>query len=111
MIGESLTEELKSAGVNLISNCGVRDHVTGNDIIITSLLQVQSISKEGESMTVQLCGDTILTGVDCVLYAIGRAPNTTDLGLDVAVCVLLYFSNLSPLFLGSQSQSNWSYCS
>lgn len=67
MIGESLTEELKSAGVNLINNCGV-----------------QSISKEGESMTVQLCGDTTLTGVDCVLYAIGRTPNTTDLGLDVA---------------------------
>lgn len=114
MIGESLTEELKSAGVNLINNCGVRDHVTGSDIIITSL-QVQSISKEGESMTVQLCGDTTLTGVDCVLYAIGRTPNTTDLGLDVAVCVniniLLYFNNLCPLFLGSQSQCNWSYCS
>ena len=91
MIGESLTEELKSAGVNLISNCGVRDHVTGSDFIITSL-QVQSITKEGETMTVQLCGDTILTGVNCVLYAIGRVPNTSDLGLDIAVRVnILYF--------------------
>ena len=111
MIGESLTEELKSAGVNLISNCGVRDHVTGSDIIITSLLQVKNITKEGETMTVQLCGDNSLTGVDCVLYAIGRTPNTSDLGLDIAVCVNISNNNLPPLSLGSESQCDWSYCS
>jgi len=39
-------------------------------------------------MTVHLgcpSGDNKITGVDCVLYAIGREPNTSDLGLDIAV--------------------------
>ncbi|XP_065887684.1 glutathione reductase, mitochondrial-like [Dysidea avara] len=70
MIGEALTEELKSSGVNLISDCGVRE-----------------ITKEGETMTVHLgCsgGDNKIAGVDCVLYAIGREPNTSNIGLDVA---------------------------
>lgn len=70
MIGETLTEELKSSGVNLISNCAVK-----------------KITKEGETMTVHLgceSGENNLTGVDCVLYAIGRSPNTSDLGLDIA---------------------------
>jgi len=38
MIGESLTEEMKSAGVNLISNCGVSGScdydVIANDITL-----------------------------------------------------------------------------
>lgn len=66
------------------------------DIIITSL-QVKKITKEGETMTVHLnCpnGDSTLSGVDCVLYAIGRAPNTSDLGLDIAVRVNLRFTYL-----------------
>ena len=61
------------------------------DIIITSL-QVKKITKEGETMIVHLScpnGDSTLTGVDCVLYAIGRAPNTSDLDLDIAVRVNL----------------------
>ena len=39
-------------------------------------------------MTVHLgCsgGDNKIAGVDCVLYAIGREPNTSNIGLDVAV--------------------------
>jgi len=50
---------------------------------------MREISKEGETMTVHLgCpgGDNKITDVDCVLYAIGREPNTTDIGLDIAVC-------------------------
>lgn len=46
-------------------------------------------------MTVHLAcpsGDSTLAGVDCVLYAIGRAPNTNDLGLDVAVCIISLLS-------------------
>lgn len=90
MIAETLTEELRSSGVNLISNCGVClsiNHVICDIIIIS--LQVKKITKEGETMTVHLScpsGNNTLTGVDCVLYAIGRAPNTSDLGLDIAVC-------------------------
>lgn len=58
-------------------------------------LQVKNITKEGETMTVHLncpCGDKTITGVDCVLYAIGRAPNTSNLDLDIAVCISLYLS-------------------
>lgn len=56
--------------------------------------QVKKITKEGGTMTVHLgceSGENNLTGVDCVLYAIGRSPNTSDLGLDIAVC-------MNPLF-------------
>jgi len=66
------------------------DHVTDCDIIITATLQIKNISKDGETITVQLgcpCGDRTLTGVDCLLYAIGRDPNTTDLGLEIPVCL------------------------
>lgn len=74
----------------------INESCDADDIMITSL-QVKKITKEGETMTVQLTcpgGDNILTGVDCVLYAIGRAPNTSDLGLDIPVCVksLISFS-------------------
>ena len=64
--------------------------------IITSL-QLKNISKDGETITVQLgcpCGDKTLTGVDCLLYAIGRDPNTSDLGLEIPVC-LDNFNNTS----------------
>ena len=33
MIGEALTEELKSSGINLISNCGVSD-LSYDDMVI-----------------------------------------------------------------------------
>jgi len=44
-------------------------------------------------MTVHLgcpSGDNKIAGVDCVLYAIGRGPNTSDLGLDIAVSDSIY---------------------
>ena len=82
------------------------DHVTWNDIVIT-LLQVKKITKEGEAMTVHLscpCGDDTITGVDCVLYAIGRAPNTSNLGLETVVCTVpvLLNQNIKPASLGSK---------
>jgi len=54
-------------------------------------------------MTVHLgcpCGDKTVTGVDCILYAIGRAPNTSNLGLEICVCVnlVLLCSELKPIF-------------
>lgn len=61
-------------------------------LLMTSSLQVQKITKEGETMTVHLgcsCGDKTITGVDCVLYAIGRYPNTSNLSLETCVCVNL----------------------
>jgi len=60
-------------------------------------------------MTVHLgcpSGDNKIVDVDCVLYAIGRGPNTSDLGLDIAVSdnscdrtCMTCFCNLCQLFM------------
>jgi glutathione reductase (NADPH) len=70
MIGENLAAEMKAAGINIIVNSGgisevLKDSTTGN-------------------LTIKTPGAGDHTGFDCLLWAVGRAPSTKSLGLDVA---------------------------
>jgi len=69
MITTKVTESVEHMGINLVKNSQVTeviyDQATGTKTIVTDK-------------------DQEFTGVDCLLWAIGRAPNTADLGLDVA---------------------------
>jgi len=69
MITTKVTESLEHMGINLVKNSQVTeviyDQATGTKTIVTDR-------------------DQEFTGVDCLLWAVGRTPNTADLGLDVA---------------------------
>jgi len=43
--------------------------------------RVTALEKTGAGIEVRLDNDEVIAGVDCVLWAIGRAPNTEELGL------------------------------
>ncbi|MEX2248885.1 MAG: glutathione-disulfide reductase, partial [Parvibaculum sp.] len=61
-----LAEEMRKKGVDLRMNCDI----------------VEIARKDGELRLKLTDGDLIKT--DCVMYATGRNPNTTDLGLEAA---------------------------
>ncbi len=65
LLREVLLEELTASGVNIVSR-----------------FVPKSVKREGECLT--LCGDDDQTahGFDCLLWAIGRTPNTQGFGLD-----------------------------
>jgi len=65
MISEAVTEEVTHGGVN------IKKGVT-----------VKSVEKSSEGIVVTLNNDEVLPPADCLLWAIGRAPNTDGLGCD-----------------------------
>jgi glutathione reductase (NADPH) len=67
LIREHLADELRRAGVDL------RIHST-----------VKRVTEEGGSKTLHLADGTTLSGVDTLLWAIGREPAVAGLGLDHA---------------------------
>jgi len=63
---ETLFSEMKSAGVNIVTNSLVKEIV---------------LEKDGKK-SVHLVNGKVLEGFDCVLVAIGRQPNVEGLNLD-----------------------------
>lgn len=64
MISESLTESMKASGVTIEANT-----------------QVKALQKTGDTITV-ITEEGPLTGFDTVIWAIGRTPQTDNLGLE-----------------------------
>lgn len=62
MISEGVTEAVEASGIQILRNC-----------------QVKRVEKSGEQLTVTLDNETVLTGLDCLLWAVGRTPNTDRL--------------------------------
>lgn len=68
MLRETLMEEMLGAGINLLSS-----------------MQIERVEKlAGGSLTLHCSGGHILTGFDCLIWAVGRAPNVADLNLAAA---------------------------
>ncbi len=68
MLRETLMEEMIEAGVNIMPR-----------------VNVERIEKRDDgSLTIHCASGVILAGFDALIYAIGRAPNTTPLNLDAA---------------------------
>ena len=68
MLRESLMEEMINDGVNILPNISINE--------------VERDAKGQLSLHAQ--GGHELTGFDCLIWAIGRAPNTADLNLEAA---------------------------
>ncbi len=68
MLREVLMEEMVNDGVNILPNISINEVVKGDDGLLTLHAQ----------------GGHELTGFDCLIWAIGRAPNTMDLQLENA---------------------------
>ncbi len=78
MIRESLLEELQSNGVNVLSS-----------------MQAQRVTRESDgSLTLVTNREHQITGVDCLIWAIGRAPNTRNLNLDATGITLDTLGNI-----------------
>ncbi len=68
MLRETLMEEMVNAGVNIMPN-----------------INIDRVEKaEDGTLTLHCQEGHVLTGFDCLIWAIGRAPNTADLDLDAA---------------------------
>jgi glutathione reductase (NADPH) len=68
MLRETLMEEMVNHGVNIMPS-----------------INVERVEKRADgTLTLHCQGGHELTGFDCVLWAIGRAPNTADLNLEAA---------------------------
>ncbi|MGD8999756.1 MAG: glutathione-disulfide reductase [Granulosicoccaceae bacterium] len=68
MLRETLMEEMVEAGVNLLSS-----------------MQIERVEKTADgSLTLHCAGGHSISGFDCLLWAIGRAPNIAGLNLDAA---------------------------
>ena len=66
MISQSLTEELGHTGVN-----------------VRKRTEVQQVIKSGDTLRIET-NNGVMEDVDCLLWAIGRQPNT-EMGLDITV--------------------------
>ncbi len=68
MIRRSLMEEMQHSGVNILSS-----------------IEVRSVTRERDgSLTLETNHEHRVTGVDCLLWAVGRSPNTEGIALDAA---------------------------
>ncbi|MEJ2390942.1 MAG: glutathione-disulfide reductase [Gammaproteobacteria bacterium] len=66
MLRETLMEEMNSAGVHFITQ-----------------VNVERVEKAADgSLSVHCASGVTLDKLDCLIWAVGRAPNTQDLGLD-----------------------------
>ncbi|HEY0633766.1 MAG TPA: FAD-dependent oxidoreductase, partial [Gammaproteobacteria bacterium] len=68
MLRETLMEEMVNDGINILPNINIERVEKGSDGLLTLHCQ----------------GGHELTGFDCLIWAIGRAPNTADLNLAAA---------------------------
>ncbi|MFU8838316.1 MAG: glutathione-disulfide reductase [Thiohalomonadaceae bacterium] len=68
MLRESLMEEMLNDGVNILPNISINEVIKGED----------------GRLSLHAQGGHQLTGFDCLIWAIGRAPNTMDLNLESA---------------------------
>ncbi len=68
MIRRSLMEDMQNDGINIMSSIEIREVMRETD----------------GSLTLLTDHDHRVTGVDCLLWAVGRRPNTDNLGLDAA---------------------------
>lgn len=68
MIRRSLMEEMQNSGVNILSS-----------------IEIRSIARDNDgSLTLSTNHEHRVTGVDCLLWAVGRRPETDGLGLQAA---------------------------
>jgi len=68
MLRETLMEEMVNDGINILPN-----------------INIERVEKGGDGLLTLHCqGGHELTGFDCLIWAIGRAPNTADLNLSAA---------------------------
>lgn len=68
MLRETLMEEMQDSGINIITNSSVSE-----------------VSRDGEgTLRVSCRGGITLTGLDSLIWAIGRIPNTDELDLPAA---------------------------
>ncbi len=68
MLRETLMEEMQDSGINIITNSSVSE-----------------VSRDGEgTLRVSCRGGITLTGLDSLIWAIGRIPNTEELDLPAA---------------------------
>ena len=68
MLRESLMEEMVNDGVNILPN-----------------ISINEVERDDKGLlTLHAQGGHELTGFDCLIWAIGRAPNTADLNLQAA---------------------------
>ncbi len=54
------------------------------DIVIKTEFQVSSLEKNQHGLVIHSTEDEILEGFDVIIWAVGRRPNTRELGLDAA---------------------------
>ena len=64
-VRHALCEEMRSSGLEILTET-----------------QIESVQKNGAKLSLRCTGDVTLEGLDAVLWAVGRDPNTRDLGLE-----------------------------
>ena len=67
MLREAVMREMRADGVEIRTNTGVKEAV-----------------REGADVTLRCTTGADVTGLDCVLWALGRGPNVEGLGLEAA---------------------------
>jgi glutathione reductase (NADPH) len=67
MLSDNLLECMRATGVDVVTNA-----------------VPVGLTREAQGLTLATADGRKLAGFDCVLWAIGRAPSTSDLGLDAA---------------------------
>ena len=78
MLRESLTEKMQNSGVNVLSS-----------------MQIQSVIREpGGGLTLLINREHQMTGIDCLIWAVGRAANTQDLNLNATGITLDNLGNI-----------------
>nr|ABG02425.1 glutathione reductase [Tigriopus japonicus] len=65
MLSNSVTEELEHSGITMVKNANVK-----------------AVKGSKPNLTIETEEGHVIDGVDCLLWAIGRAPATKDLGLE-----------------------------
>lgn len=88
MLSNSVTEELEHSGITMVKNANVRGINLSKGLCITCfitymiLFQVKAVKGSKPNLTIETEEGHVIDGVDCLLWAIGRAPATKDLGLE-----------------------------
>ncbi|XP_031552768.1 glutathione reductase, mitochondrial-like [Actinia tenebrosa] len=72
MLSDKLTEEIVASGIDLQTNMGLNEITKDSSTGLLTIHATNNIKKSKED----------LSGYDCLLWAVGRNPSTTDLGLE-----------------------------
>ncbi|VAW88665.1 Glutathione reductase [hydrothermal vent metagenome] len=67
MLRDSLTEEMLNEGINILPG-----------------MQLSHITEEQNKLTLHSTNSQQMSGIDCLIWAIGRSPNTSTLNLEAA---------------------------